>query len=801
MKVLHIYKDYYPPIKGGIEGHINQLANGLRRRGIGVEVLVSNTFSKLDIENVNGITVTKVPQLGRLVSAPLNMTFSFWIKRLGENADILHFHFPNPTSEISFMISRLKKNVVVTYHSDIVRQARLVKIYAPFLRKFLEQADSIIVTSPNYLESSTVLNGFKQKCTLIPFGIDTSDFSLCRDTQTKVVKLREAHHNGILLFIGRFRYYKGLHVLVEAMENIEGTLLLIGTGPMESELKHDVHRLKLEKKIIFLGELSDFEKILYLHACDLFVLPSIFRSEAFGISQLEAMACSKPVICTELGTGTSFVNIHEKTGLVVPPNDPHALEAAIRFLLENPAAREKFGKAGFTRVQNCFSHDKMIEDTISVYKSILSIPVEIPVRRLDMGKTVLKKRKIKILRIISRLNIGGPSIHAYLLTKGLDQKNFKTVLVIGKLSLFEGDMGYLFDSTDESPIVIRQLQRELSPWKDIKAFVQLFKIIFRENPDIVHTHTAKAGASARIAAYLCGLFRRRKIRTVHTFHGHVFSGYFNRFVSAVIIWIERILMVITDVAIAISETQNWELKEKYRIAPSHKIRTKELGFDLHPFLESTRRKGKFRRELGINNNTLLIGIVGRLVPIKNHKMFLEIAKNFIQQHTDVNVKFIIVGDGELRQYLQVRLRKLGIERYVRFCGWVKDVSDVYSDLDILALTSLNEGTPVSIIEAMASSVPVIATDAGGVVDLIGVGNALRPPDQSNGFEVCERGILCRKNDTAGFSKGLRYLIDIDPNEKEKMLARACEFVKQKYSQQRLYKDMEELYHDLAEEIH
>ncbi len=801
MKVLHIYKDYYPPIKGGIEGHINQLANGLRHRGIDVEVLASNTCAKLDIENIAGITVTKVPQLGRFVSAPLNMTFSYWIKRLGENADILHFHFPNPTSEISYMISRLKRHVVVTYHSDIVRQARLGKLYAPILRKFLTQADSIIVTSPNYLGSSAVLNGFKHKCTLIPFGINPFEFAICRNTQEKIFKLRDGYRSGILLFIGRFRYYKGLHVLVKAMEDIDGILLLIGTGPMESELKHYVDRLKLEKKVIFLGELSDAEKILYLHACDLFVLPSIFRSEAFGITQLEAMACSKPVICTELGTGTSFVNKHKETGLVVPPNDSDALAAAIDFLLGNPKTREKFGRAGFTRVQNYFSHDKMIEDTISLYEKYSSPQGEISAHRLCVEKAITPRRKIKILRIISRLNIGGPAIHAYLLTKGLDKKKFETILVTGKLSFFEGDMGYLFDSTDNMPIVIGELQRELNPWKDIKAFVQIFKIIIRESPDIVHTHTAKAGASARIAAYLCGLFCRRNIRTVHTFHGHVFSGYFNRFISAVIIWIERFLMMITDVVIAISETQKWELKEKYRIAPSHKIRTKELGFDLKPFLENDRRKGKFRRDLGINNNTLLIGIVGRLVPIKNHKMFLEAAKIFIRQHTDVNVKFLIVGDGELRHYLLVHLRKLGIESYVRFCGWLKDVSIVYSDLDILALTSLNEGTPVSIIEAMASSVPVIATEAGGVVDLIGVGNTPRKSNLSNGFKICERGILCRKNDAAGFSNGLRYLMDIDPNKKEKMLSQACAFVKQKYSQNRLYKDIEEIYLDLTKDIH
>ncbi|MBW1698259.1 MAG: glycosyltransferase [Deltaproteobacteria bacterium] len=782
-------------MKGGIEGHINQLANGLKQKGIDVEVLVSNTSVKFEKEIIDGISVTKVPQIGRFASASLNMTFSFWIKRLGEKADILHFHFPNPTAEMSYMISGVRKNVIVTYHSDIVRQARLAKLYAPFLKKFLEQAKTIIVTSPNYLKSSPFLSEFQNKCSLIPFGIDLADFLIKPDQNTKIAQIRSTYGERILLFIGRFRYYKGLHVLIEAMKKIDSKLLLIGAGPIENSLKQLVHRLHLEEKIVFLGELSDEEKILHLHACDVFVLPSIFRSEAFGIVQLEAMACSKPVVCTELGTGTSFVNQNEKTGLVVSPGDTNTLADAINRLLSKTRVREEYGKAGFERVQKYFSKEKMIQNTISVYQRALRQPVIVYSDQRAIGAPCFPDRKIKVLRIISRLNIGGPAIHAYLLTKGLDNNRFETIVITGKLSSFEGDMSYLFDALDNKPIFIPDLQRELSPWKDLKAFVQIFKILYEKRPDIVHTHTTKAGASARIAVFLYSLFGRRKIRTVHTFHGHVFTGYFNRTVSWLIVRIERLLMRLTDVVIAISESQQWELKEKYRIAPAYKIKTKELGFDLKPFLNNEGKKGSFRRDLGIKNNTLLIGIIGRLVPIKNHKMFLETARCFITRNPGLPVKFVIVGDGELRNQLKAYARKLRIEPWVLFYGWVKDVSYVYSDLDILALTSLNEGTPVSIIEAMASSVPVIATDAGGVVDLIGTGNA---PSSSNGFRVCDRGILCRKDDPVGFAEGLKYLISIDDREKNRMLSKACRFVKRKYSHQRLLKNIEELYLELAD---
>ena len=177
-------------------------------------------------------------------------------------------------------------------------------------------------------------------------------------------------------------------------------------------------------------------------------------------------------------------------------------------------------------------------------------------------------------------------------------------------------------------------------------------------------------------------------------------------------------------------------------------------------------------------------------------MFLEAAKYFVYQNPDLRVKFVIVGGGELRERLKTYAKQLGIEKSIHFYGWANDISTVYSDLDILALTSLNEGTPVSIIEAMASQVPVISTDAGGVVDLIGIGNDL---PASNGFKVCERGILCRKNDVIGFSEGLKYLVSIDEGEKRKMLSRAWTFVKQKYSQERLLKDIEGLYLELVKD--
>jgi len=440
-------------------------------------------------------------------------------------------------------------------------------------------------------------------------------------------------------------------------------------------------------------------------------------------------------------------------------------------------------------------------------------------------------RKIKILRIIARLNIGGPAIHATLLTQGLDPDRFQSVLVTGKISAKEGDMSYIADTYGIKPIIISDLQREIGILNDVKAFLRILRIINQEKPDIVHTHTAKAGTVGRIAAFIHNLIYGGKICIVHTFHGHVFHGYFGRIMSTMFILTERILAKITDLVITISESQKNELINKYRIARESKVRVVKLGFDLEPFLSSKDRpkvrdltqifnsgesnfvaeQGRTRdlaagvvgyvedqipRRTPLSNKMaspeLKIGIVGRLVPIKNHKMFLKSAKIFLEQNPSIKVFFLIIGDGELRHELVAYCKEQGLSDYVQFLGWQKKLPEIYSNLDIVALTSNNEGTPVSLIEAMACSVPVIATDVGGVRDLLG--NA-QSDSISEGFKICERGILCRNNDFKGFANGLKYLVK-NKQVREEIANAAKSFVMQNFSKERLLKDIASLYSEL-----
>ena len=371
MKVLHVYKDYYPPVLGGIEGHLNLLARGLKQVGVQTEVLVSNTRPALKKEIIDGIPITKVPQLFRFNSAPFNYSLPIWLRKLATDADIIHFQFPNPTGEIAYLLSGVGGRMVVSYQSDIVRQKITGKLLSPLLKRFLNRAHAILVASPNYIRTSAVLQQFRDKCVVVPLGIEVDRFACDSATASQAADIRLRYNSKIVLFIGKFRYYKGLSVLIQAASQLDCTLLLIGSGPLEKELRKQVEACHLSHRIHFLGDVSDKEKKAYLHACDVFVLPSIYRSEAYGIAQLEAMACGKPVICTELGTGTSFINQHRKTGLVVPPNDTAALVAALKILLRDSRLREQYGRAGNDRASRIFSQEKMVATILRVYQDIL----------------------------------------------------------------------------------------------------------------------------------------------------------------------------------------------------------------------------------------------------------------------------------------------------------------------------------------------------------------------------------------------------------------------------------------------
>jgi len=396
-------------------------------------------------------------------------------------------------------------------------------------------------------------------------------------------------------------------------------------------------------------------------------------------------------------------------------------------------------------------------------------------------------KKIKVLRIIARLNIGGPAIHTVLLSAYLDKNRFDTILVAGSVSPDEGDMAYYAAQHNVRPYYIPALKRDLNIFDDFSAFLTLFFLIKKERPAIVHTHTAKAGTLGRAAAILynaLGFYTGKRVILVHTFHGHVFSGYFSRTKTRVFTLIERILAFFTGTIITVSESVKEELSS-LRIARPEKIRVIPLGFELEGFLKLTpeQKQGPFR-----------IGIVGRLVPIKNHRLFLDAAAKVLENRGD-EVCFKIIGDGELRSELMSYAQKLGIKQSVEFPGWERDLRGVYAALDVVALTSFNEGTPVSLIEAMAAARAIVATDVGGVRDLLG---ALTNEREEAGcrFKILERGILVASGDSDGFAAALAYLI-ANSEIRQRLGRQARDFASVMFRKERLIADITHVYESIV----
>jgi rhamnosyl/mannosyltransferase len=366
LKVLLVNKLYYPHI-GGVEHHVRDLARGLKSH-VDVRVLAANTGPKTVIEKIDGVDVYKIFSLGRFRSAPLAPTFGKWLKRL--KSDIYHFHFPNPTGELAYLLTRPPGKLIVTYHSDIIRQKILLQIYQSFLKRFLHLADKIVVQSPNLVDSSPYLGNHRNKIVIVPAGIETNNFRLTEDIRRKVESIKSIYSSPIIFFLGRLIYYKGLEYLITAMSNVKAKLLIAGEGPLREQLQRQAFQADIAKKIVFLGKLSEDEKIAFYHACDIFVLPSVETSEAYGLVQLEAHACGKPVVSTNLPTGVPYVNLDGITGIVVPPRDSKALSGALNRLLADSELRLRLGENARKRVEREFNFELMIKKTLSIYQEI-----------------------------------------------------------------------------------------------------------------------------------------------------------------------------------------------------------------------------------------------------------------------------------------------------------------------------------------------------------------------------------------------------------------------------------------------
>lgn len=368
LKVLHFYKTYYPDSFGGIEQVIFQLSEAGACHQIESTTLSLSTRGDIDNERVGMHTAYYAATNFEVASTPFSVSAISKFKALAAQADIIHYHFPYPFMDLVHFIAGVKKPTVVSYHSDIVKQKLALKMYTPLMNQFLSSVDCIVAASPNYVETSRVLQKYLPKVKVIPYGLDKKSYPVADEVHLE--HWRQQVGDRFFLFVGAFRYYKGLHILLEAIQHTDFPLVIIGAGPIEAELKQQAQDLGL-KNIHFLGALPDEDKAALLELCYSVVFPSHLRSEAFGITLLEGAMYGKPLISSEIGTGTTYINIDQETGVVVPPSDPQALRAAMTTLWQDPELAQRYGENAAKRFQALFTSERMAESYIELYQQLI----------------------------------------------------------------------------------------------------------------------------------------------------------------------------------------------------------------------------------------------------------------------------------------------------------------------------------------------------------------------------------------------------------------------------------------------
>jgi glycosyltransferase involved in cell wall biosynthesis len=366
LKVLHVGK-FYPPHPGGIESHLQTLCEELRK-SIEVEVLVANDRWRSQRSTQGGVDVVRLATALMVHGTPIAPSMARAMRRA--RPDVVHLHFPNPMAAVACLMSRLDAPILISWHSDVVRQRRAAAVFAPLLAVLLRRCAAIIVASSSHIDSSPVLRTRRDLCRVIPYGIRAEAFE--HPDAARIAELRRRYGERIVLGVGRLIYYKGFEHLVRAMANVPGTLLLAGDGPLRGALEAEARRLGIAERVVLMGGVNDAELRACYHACDVFALPSVARSEAFGIVQLEAMACGRPVVNTRLESAVPHVSLDGLTGLTVPPGDSAALAAALRTLLDDPARRAAMGGAARRRVREEFSAEPMARRTLEVYREVVA---------------------------------------------------------------------------------------------------------------------------------------------------------------------------------------------------------------------------------------------------------------------------------------------------------------------------------------------------------------------------------------------------------------------------------------------
>jgi glycosyltransferase involved in cell wall biosynthesis len=370
VKVLHVYRTYFPDSQGGLEEVIRQICLGANENGVTSRVFTLSeepfprALPRLEAD------VIRVRKSFEIASCGFALTGLRQFAKQVAWADIVHYHYPWPFSDLMYFVAGRHKPAILTYHSDVVRQRLLLSVYKPLMSSYLNAMDMIVATSPNYFATSNVLTQYAKKVEVIPIGLNEPSYPTIQEQNKNLSQARERYGSGFFLFVGVLRYYKGLHILLDAIQGAKYKVVIVGSGPVERELWRQARKLRLDN-VVFAGFVSDKEKMALFRLCRAVVFPSYLRAEAFGVTLLEGAMSARPLISAEVGSGTSHVNIHNLTGLVVPPSNSKALREAMDELDREPERARRMGLNARQRYEDLFTGTLMGERYVKAYGQIL----------------------------------------------------------------------------------------------------------------------------------------------------------------------------------------------------------------------------------------------------------------------------------------------------------------------------------------------------------------------------------------------------------------------------------------------
>jgi glycosyltransferase involved in cell wall biosynthesis len=778
---------------GGPARHALVLNAGLRAHGF-ESVLVYGSVgpgegSLEDLVAASDLRSVKVPWLGRRISLWSDARALYELVRVifREQPDIVHTHTAKAgtlgrLAAFIFNLTRRRGRrcaVVHTFHGHVF--AGYFRPAVSFAVRWTERimaclTDRVVAISGR--QRDDICDTFQAappwKTTVVELGLHLDHLlRLEADTSLRTALGFEPGHV-VFGYVGRLVPIKDLPTLIRgfalaASDVPEARLMIAGDGELRSSLEALADDLGVGERVRFAGWQRDLAAVY--GAMDVGILSS--RNEGTPVALIEAMAAGKPVVATAVG-GVEDIVTSGQTGWVVPPADAAALAAAMRRLARTAGERQAFGRAARCSARGRFSADRLVADVSNLYLRTLVERRRLPSEHEWTRR--MRPRPLRALGVIARLNIGGPARHAVVLSEGLRARGFEPVLVHGSIGAGEGSLDDLAEGRPFRSIRLPALGRQVHPWGDLRAFYRLVRLMYRERPDIVHTHTAKAGTLGRLAALAFNVSRPRARRSIviHTFHGHVFSGYFGRVGSAAVRAVERGMSLLSDRIVTISASQKQEICERYRVAAPEKVDVVELGIVLEPLLRLAPDDDR-RQSLGFAADDLVFGYVGRLVPIKNLEMLVRAFAAVVPRVP--RARLALVGDGELRHSLRGLVRDLALDDLVRFTGWQRDLEMVYGSMDVCVLSSKNEGTPVALIEAMAAARPVIATAVGGVSDVVRDGRT---------------GIVVPVDDVVGLSEAMIHLAE-NPAERRRMGLAGRQAMASRFAPGRLVDETADLY--------